>query len=409
MPALPTPLPAATPFEEDVKEVLRGLRAALNDLLVSVGADPTRPQDVAKQLGLNKNLTWKISKIICESDAAVVIPQIPGKEGFRILLRAARKHGALPELIRSAEDSISRFDEMIDTHSGDRDTLELMVGHLSGEIDVNRAEVERKLAFRGNSAIWGVQARLQLCVNIVVPSDDPDWANLAWISGLVDFRRLRGDVQWTIASARKADDTGSVLPLGDIEPLDPEFANGTTAPLLGNWCSEPFPEVCVENGTDGFVRYQLLDGPIGQTAATTCFIGILGKRFVRRTSTVGDTIGEHNVRLYTPVEHVVHDLLVHKDLEHALQPEAFLYSQLPNLPAYPDGGREQGRLPLPESVQDLGFGPPDLILPELPRYRRMTESLTSRAGWNLNDFHGFRLSMRFPPIPTLAVLRYPLP
>ena len=199
---------SSSPFEKEIKDVLQRIRVSLTELMTSVGADPTRPQDMARQLGVNKNLTWKVSKIIRETDPGSVVPQLPGKEGFRILMRAARRCGAPDELLELAENALSSFDDLVDTHSGTRDTLELMVGHLSGEIDVARAEAERKLAFRGNSAIWGVQARMQLCVNVVAPGDDPDWADLAWLSGLVDFRRLRGDVCWTIASARKADDSG---------------------------------------------------------------------------------------------------------------------------------------------------------------------------------------------------------
>ncbi len=86
-----TSLSKSALFEDETKDVLQRLRTALNDLLVSVGADPTRPQDVARQLGINKNLTWKISKIIRETDPGAVVPQIPGKEGFRILMRATRK------------------------------------------------------------------------------------------------------------------------------------------------------------------------------------------------------------------------------------------------------------------------------------------------------------------------------
>ncbi len=248
----------------------------MSDLLASVGADPMRPQDVAKQLGVNKNLTWKVSKIIRETDPGMVVPQVPGKEGFRILLRATRRSGAPADLIDLAEDAIARFDDLIETHTGDRDTLELMAGHLSDEIDPARAETERKLSFRGNSSIWGAQARMQLCVNIIAPSDDPDWADLAWISGLVDFTRLRADVNWTIASARKANDAGSVLPLGDVQALDPKFGDGHTAPLLGDWCSQPIPNVAINAGPDGMVRYQLLEGRVGHTAAATCVIGILG-------------------------------------------------------------------------------------------------------------------------------------
>ncbi len=169
------------------------------------------------------------------------------------------------------------------------------------------------------------------------------------------------------------------------------------------------PFIRADDGPDGLVRYQLVEGPIGNTAAATCFIGIMGRRFVRRTRSEGDTIGEHNVRLYTPVELVIHDLLVHRDLAYALQPEALLYSQMPNLPLYPEGGRDQGLLPMPERVLDLGGGPPDLVLPELPQYRRMIRSIFESRGLPLNEFHGFRLRMKYPPIPTLAVLRYELP
>jgi hypothetical protein len=255
-----------------------------------------------------------------------------------------------------------------------------------------------------------VQAKLQLCVNIVSPSNESaDWADVAWLSGLVDFRRLRGDVCWTIASARKADDAGSVLPLGNVTPLDPHFATDGLAPLLGEWCSQPLPEIRTQVSSDGLVRYQLVEGPIGNTAATTCVIAILGRRFVRRTRTAGDTIGEHNVRLYTPVELVVHDLFIHRALTYAMRPEGLLYSQLPNLSSYPEGGRDQGLLPMPERILDLGGGPPDVVLPEFPRYRRMIQSVFEATTWDPRDFHGFRLRMRYPPIPTMGVMRYELP
>jgi hypothetical protein len=45
----------------------------------------------------------------------------------------------------------------------------------------------------------------------------------------------------------------------------------------------------------------------------------------------------------------------------------------------------------------------------VPFYRAMIQSVFSRVGWNAHDFHGFRLSMHYPPIPTLALYRYELP
>ena len=49
---------AATPtsFPEDCKQVLQGLRGALTSALATVGVDPARPQDMARTLGLHRNL-----------------------------------------------------------------------------------------------------------------------------------------------------------------------------------------------------------------------------------------------------------------------------------------------------------------------------------------------------------------
>ena len=41
----------------------------------------------------------------------------------------------------------------------------------------------------------------------------------------------------------------------------------------------------------------------------------------------------------------------------------------------------------------------------MPRYRQLVETVFERLGHSATDFAGYRLRMRFPPIPTLAVFR----
>ena len=69
-------------FEDHAKLVVHKMRGDLSELLALVEADPTRPQDMARKFGLNKNMTWKISRIVCETDPYAVIPHIPGKAGM---------------------------------------------------------------------------------------------------------------------------------------------------------------------------------------------------------------------------------------------------------------------------------------------------------------------------------------
>ena len=78
-------------------------------------------------------------------------------------------------------------------------------------------------------------------------------------------------------------------------------------------------------------------------------------------------------------------------------------------PPYPTAGRELGMLPLAETIEDLGGGPPVTVVPGLPGYPRMVRAVFDRLGWNAERFHGLRLRIRYPPTPALAVLRYELP
>jgi len=401
--------PEAPHFEAHVTHALARVRTAFADLLGSVNADATRPQDMARDFRLNKNLTWKISRIIKESDPASVAPYIPGKAGLTIFLDSLKKAGAPSQRILEVREAIGEFEKMKDLHAGSRATLETMLGNLATGADgQQQLESLRKLSFRGNSANWGVSARLQLCANFIAPGANKDFVDLAWISGLVDFRRLRRDATWAISSTRKVNDRGELMPLGDIESIDPRFDPETAAPLMGDYCSDPLPDLRLEVGADGLMRYILVGGPIGDTAMTTCIMGILGRGFVRRTRIPGDTLGEHSARLYTPTECLIHDLFVHRDLTNALSPSIHLYSQLPIDMSYPTARRDQGLLPLWEKVQSLGAMPPTVLTPEFPKYRAMVQSVFDRAGWNAKDFYGFRFTMKYPPMPAVAVFRYPL-
>ena len=165
----------------------------------------------------------------------------------------------------------------------------------------------------------------------------------------------------------------------------------------------------IELGKDGVTRYELSEGPVGSTATTTCVIGLFGRNFVPRYRAPNDTRGEHFARLYTPVETLIHDLFVHKDLTYALTPQILLYSQMPGGPVFPTASRDRGLLNVQDPIINLGSGPVDVVTPEFPSYAKMIRSVFARLDWTPGDFRGFRFRLRYPPIPTLAVWRYELP
>jgi hypothetical protein len=396
-------------FEADLKAVAHRLRSSILGLMASVDQDASNPQALARQFGLDKNLTWKISKVVQENDAFAALAHFPGQASVRALLKAFERAGASENSVRAMREAAADFEHVVRLHSGDRVTLDMMLDNLVAAGRHERMEVHRRSLYRGLSATWGVQARLQLCVNVIAPGSDPDWVDVAWLSGLVDLRRLRRDTPWAIASVGKFADDGSPLPIGTIKALDPRFDRDDAAPLMGDFCSKPLPDVQAARAAGGLVRYQLVEGPVGKLAAVSCIIGLLGRSLVRRTSAENYTCGEHGARLYTPTELLIHDLFVHRDLSYAMSPELAVYSHMPGGLIYPGCAPDQGLLPVGDPVISLGGQPPDVLTPEFPRYAKMIQYVFTKAGWNMNDFSGFRVKLRYPPIPAVAILRYPLP
>jgi hypothetical protein len=164
----------------------------------------------------------------------------------------------------------------------------------------------------------------------------------------------------------------------------------------------------VTQGVPGITRYEITEGAVGNTGIITCMTGWMGRAAVIRHRTAEDTLGEHMCNINTPTELLIFDLFVHRGLDFDA-PKLFLYSQLPGGPLYPRGGRDVGLLPLREGIIDLGAGPPDVVTPELPRYRAITELAMRRLCGTPADYQGYRLKLRYPPIPTIAVYRHMLP
>jgi hypothetical protein len=153
-------------------------------------------------------------------------------------------------------------------------------------------------------------------------------------------------------------------------------------------------------------RFEFTEGPIGNTASATCAVGWLMMSTASRYRTPEDQYGECTCNANTPVETLYHDVYVHRDLNFPL-PKLLLYSRMPGGPTYPYDGRH-GQLPVTEDITDLG-SPPDTMVPGLPRYGRMVSYATERLGWPLRDFRGFRLRLRYPPVPSMVLFRFDLP
>ncbi len=402
--------PIKPAFREDLRSALQGYRGSIIELLAAVGADAGKPQDLSRRFELNKNLTWKLSKIAGATDLYSTVPHIPGAIGMEIFLQAMQSSGAPRDLVDNARRAAKDFEQVVTIHTGDRATLEIMVnGMLPSAMKSDRDEQNRKLGYQGNSATWGVRARVQLALNLLAPNpDDPSMADLVQVSGLEGFRRLRRDARWLLFRRERWSDDDPRPDRDEAQSLDPDYPVEKGVPLLGDFCTKPIPAIDVVCG-EGEDQFELPPGPVGNAAAFTCIYGQIARKVGRVYAQEPGEYAEVGCNLTTPVQDILFDLLVHRDLEWAMNPELVMYSRMDGGALHRSEWRSRNLLQIEETVHDLGWGVGGLATPIYTAQTRLARHVLDTLKWNGDDFRAFRFTMAYPPIPTVALLRSKLP
>ena len=382
-------------FEDHCREAVRELRGAILALYGEAGADPERPQEVSRRLGLNKNLTWKISRVLQAEDAFEALPLLPGRAGLELVLGAAMSAGASEAALGRARRAIESIDSMVAVHGGDRATMDLMVDNMAG----TGLERSRKLAFRGNAGIWGVSARVRTSSQVLAPNaGDPDMLDVVLVAGFQDVKRFRPTPRWPLFRLGRYEIQGAE------ERFHIEESAGAPAGLMASFVRGAMPEVHIKEEGDGLI-YEVGDGAVGNTGKFDCYFGFGYRKDVPRHATKSDDSAWLAASIAMPVETLLFDLFVHKDMPEGLAAETALY-----------GGAWQGITEFPELAQlpihtrpiHLGRGA-DLSTPLADQYASVMDRVFAGAGWSASDFHCLRTVVEHPPMPSRAVIRYPLP
>lgn len=395
------------PFSAHFERSAQALRGALTDLFASARVDPAVPQAVARRLGLNKNLAWKICKIVNGADLYQSVQHLPGSAGITILLEAFDRAGADELCVASVRQALDDFDAMIEAHAGDRATLELMLDSTLSERTLSpRLEQARKLAFQGNSAVLGVRARLRAAAAILSVSRlDPEYLEVTILSALVDLKRLRSNVSWPLVrfhASVEGDENGPA-----VEALDPESRRPGEPPLVRRFCSTPLPEIRAID-PEAANAFELCEGPVGKTAKSTCVFGWHFPRFAPMRAQFEGERGEYFIRVDTPAESLLFDLLVHRDLPFDLPPEADFFSLILGAVKPPLTASRRYLLPRMEGARELGTGARVLATPHHARHPEIVKWACDQTGRALEEYRVFRLAVAYPPIPSLGILHFPL-
>lgn len=395
-------------LEHDCRQAVSRLRGALIDLYSAAGADPLVPQEVSRRFGLNKNLTWKISRIVGAQDALTAIQHIPRAAGLEILLEALGAHGASKAVADAVRSAAAEFDATVERHAGDRANLDLILDSMGASGSEDAMEISRELAFRGNSGVWGVQATARVTLAVVVPSaHDKGMVDAALVGGLVGFRRLRPQVRWPLCRFQSYSDDAQRVANIMREPVDKDSDSPGTIPgLMRRFCTANLPPIEAVS-TSNFNDYVLAPGPVGNLHAFDCFFGNIsrGAPAYRRP---GDEYAEFASLMSLPFEHVLFDVLIQNDVPMESEPQALVYGRPTGEMDIPAAKQSEQTLPIGQSCMEMVGMPAVVATPLVPQYAGLVSHVCERMGHDIRGFRGWRLMMKYPPMLSTVAIRWRL-
>lgn len=391
----------------DVLEAYHEVRAQIASVFALAGVDPTKTRESARELGISRGLAWRLTRIIRESDSTLVVSEVPGALSMGRFFEACRQRGASESSIENAVSALDRFESALSACSGDRKTLAMLMVNRAQSGPRNESEKARRQLFEGACGVWGVQAAIRFVTVLVFPSpDNPNKLDAGHVSAFVGFRRL-SPRPWPLYHEAVHDSTGAEVSFvkKPLDPIGPDASEGQRQ-LMRAYCSPTAPEINVVRSGD-YKRYELASGPVGNEGITTIVFGAHLRNLYDRYSETPNTAGFMALQ-QTPVERVVFDMFVHRDLEVSAPPRVHLLDRLAFPHSNVESDFDRQSLAISETPELLPRGASGCFHPLIPWYSSLVQDVASRVNQPLDDFIGSRFEMAYPPISTTLSRRFDL-
>ncbi len=393
----------------EVLDSFHNLRTCVLDLFEASELDPSKTRELARDLGVNRGLAWRLSRIARAEDSSSVAHDVPGKASLRRFADRCLELGADQSLIDQLLTSADHYEASVTACSGSKKTLAMLLANRGEDTSSQDRERARRTLFEGACSVWGVQAQTRFVTVFLFPSpDNPDMLSAAHITGYVGFRRL-GERPWPLSYEAVHDAQGKAYKMRK-EPLDPNGYEEGQLQLMPDFCEPREPEIDVVTQGD-YKCFNLAAGPVGNKGLTTCVFGSHLHEIYPRYSdaaSVSFTTAGFMVLLQTPVEHVIFDYYVHEDIDVRGEPITHLLDRL----TYPHQNRESDfdsqSMSIDETHRALQGGMRGAFTPHLTWYPKLLELVTEKIEIPFEKFSGSRFEMHYPPISTTLSRRIAL-
>ena len=367
----------------------------MNDVIRVMPVRVRKPAEFQRALKLDRSLSSRLLRALEIDDPLAALYRMPGPQGLRLVLRAARKAvDDKPELIVRAEETLTELEHLVATEIGDWKALQAA---LCGWIPEAREQFEmanRQAAFRAMSNIKGVTANAMVSVTLIHPgSANEDWLDRAGITGMCRLKRLRpGTPMGFLHGSSIAPPPGTQRLSLDANPIDTKHG----APLLREFSSSPTPEFEVR--VEGDIVHYVLEGDgVGVGSLVDLyFADVMRGRYPAHKS-ISPRPATPGAVIDVPVKMLIVDVLVHEDVWPGVEPELHMYDTAVRGIANPvDASRDMDRIDVVEAIQYLGTQSSRFRTTEVACYSDMMRFVCHKLGWDSESFRGFRCRVEYP-------------
>ncbi len=392
-----------TRFQEDVTRTILELRKAIGIVISKLPERIDSPHDVYQVLGLDKKLGWRIYKIIHEDDLFFAAQFVPGKHSFGRFIRSCKAKGVEKNFLTDTLAAVENFYEIIDVHSGDRQSMDMMLMASSRDGKEQAYNTLRKQAYYAQSHLLGLQAETQLDAWFFGPSSSPGMLDVAEVKGLFDIRRNRPGVKWVIDTpcffTGKEHDEQFFT-----DSIDPGITCNLMekVPFLERYCSDPLPLLKTVTSQSCGPVYELEDGPVGNTNLIDTVTGTVSRGIFPIKPEEGEEHHEVSARIYTPVQNLVLDLFFHETMAETMagNPSVKMLFDY-----YSHGGAlayrsDRDHIPMNIKPMMIGTGTSCAYTPLVPRYSEMLADVFQCLRWDPDEFLVYRTRVEFPVVPS---------
>ncbi len=396
-------------FDHQALDTLERLQTACVATLEAIPNPITRATDLARELQIENKLGWQIYRVVQATNPLAAAAHVPSTTSLRAVLKTLERRNFPDSVTKKFARATDDFDELVTTHAGSRDVFNTMISSLVATKNTDSINLQhRRAAFRANRHIWGVQAKTQIKMFFLHPSDDQENVDLATVGGHVDLLRLRHDAPLIISSSRLASDDNADIQTSRL-PLDPRGVNELGIGLLPDFCSEPNLQFKAMQRESGSVIAELVSRDVGNTGAVTYLAGWIARQVAPRWRCENNEKIIFNSMLRIPCEWQILGLLLHRDIgDHESICNAIYSGYQDELPFPSDLRRLEDLFPAHELKMHTCRGSLVASSPQVPRLAEIVQNVFDRLGWDADTFSEYRTCISYPVVPSTLQTQFQL-